>query len=85
MLESNQRRLFEDLEGVERDNIISDADESRNVWDSIWEKSTEHEAEWLKELESLISVEKQENIDLTVNVIEKQLRKMPELEITRPR
>ena len=78
MFESNQRSRFEDLEGEEGDNIIRDADENRNVWDSIWGKSTEHnnEAEWLKESENdLISVENQENIDLTVNVIEKQLRK----------
>ena len=39
MFESNQRNIFEDLEGEERDNIIPDADENRNFWDSIWGKS----------------------------------------------
>ena len=39
MFESNQRSRFEDLEGEERDNIIPDADENRNFWDSIWGKS----------------------------------------------
>ena len=43
IFESNQRSRFEELESVERDNTIRpDADESREFWNSVCGKSTEH-------------------------------------------
>ena len=62
MFETNQKRLFEEMEGIERNNdFISDAEESRELWNGIWGKSVKHNdnAEWLIQLErDLNNVEK---------------------------
>ena len=45
MFENNQRRLFEEIEGIERDNIIPDADESIQLWSAIWGQSVQYNEE----------------------------------------
>ena len=81
LFQNNQRRLFEQLEGRERDNtIIPDAEESKTFWRGIWSEEVYHneKAEWLKEVErKLGTVEKQQNIKITPELIEKQAKKLP--------
>ena len=80
MFETNQKRLFEEIEGIERnDDFIPDAEESRELYNGIWGKSVKHNdnAEWLKQLErDLNNVEKQDNVKITAASLKKQLKKM---------
>ena len=80
MFETNQKRLFEEIEGIGKNNdLIPDAEESRELWNEIWGKNVKHNenAEWLKELErNLNNVEKQENVKITAASLKKQLKKM---------
>ena len=80
MFETNQKRLFEEMESIERNNdFIPDAEESRELWNGIWGKSIKHNdnAEWLKQLErDLNNVEKQDNVEITAASVKKQLKKM---------
>ena len=38
LVESNQKRLFNELEGTQRENVIPDAEESRRFWSDTWTK-----------------------------------------------
>ena len=80
MFETNQKRRFEEMEGIERNNdFIPDAEESRELGNGIWGKSVKHNenAEWLKQLErDLNNVEKQDNVKITAASVKKQLKKM---------
>ena len=61
MFKTNQKRLFEEMEGIGRNNdFIPDAEESRELWNRIWGKSVKHNdnAEWLKQLERDLSKNK---------------------------
>ena len=79
MFETNQKRLFKEMEGIERNNdFILDAEESRELWNGIWGKSVKHNdnAEWLKQLERDLNVEKQDNVKITAASVKKQVKKM---------
>ena len=69
LFQTNQKRLFEKLEGIERRNDVRpDAEDSITFWSNIWSKSVQHneKAEWLEEVKNqLTGVEKQENIKIT--------------------
>ena len=75
MFETNQKRLFKEMEGIKRnDDFIRDAEESRELWNGIWGKSVKHNdnAEWLKQLErDLNNVEKQDNVKITAASVKK--------------
>ena len=80
MLETNQRRLFEEIEGMTReDGITPDVEESKNLWNGIWGKSVDHNegAEWLRDVEEqLAEVEKQNDVKITVESVRKCIRKI---------
>ncbi|XP_063609949.1 uncharacterized protein LOC134783877 [Penaeus indicus] len=38
LFESNQKKLFEELDGVERETVVPDAEESTRFWSDIWDK-----------------------------------------------
>lgn len=80
MFQSNQKRLFEQLENVDTDNtVIRDAEESKTFWANIWDNPIDYNsnADWLKELESEVNeVEKQNDIEITPAMVTKQLRKI---------
>ena len=41
MFQSNQKRLFAELDGNNKnDTVIPDAEESKEFWNNIWGKST---------------------------------------------
>ena len=79
MFEANQRRLFEEIEGVERNNEIRpDANESMKLWSEIWGTSVDynHNAEWLTSLvKEMEGVQKQEEAKITFESVTKQLKK----------
>ena len=80
MFESNQKKLFEELEREQRDNESTPTNkESRKYRYDIWGKNIQHNnnAEWLVQLEAeLVDVNEQADVQVTVDLIEKQLRKM---------
>ena len=56
LFQTNQRLLFEKIEGVERENDIKpDADQSKAFWGDIWSKDVMHnrDASWIKEVENM--------------------------------
>ena len=51
--QTNQKHLFELLEGIDRESDIRlNADESKRFWSNIWEKDTKHNgnAKWLRDV-----------------------------------
>ena len=39
LFESNQKRFFNELEGTQRESVITDAEESRRFWSDIWDQA----------------------------------------------
>ena len=88
LFQTNQKRLFEKLEGIKRRNYVRpDAEESITFWSNIWSKSVQHNetAEWLEEVKNQFTgVEKEENIKITKEMVKNQLGKMPKLKASGP-
>lgn len=80
MFQSNQKRLFEELDGNNKnDTVIPNAEESKEFWNNIWGKSMKHNTEttWLEDLkEEYESKPKQYDIIITRKRLQKQIRKM---------
>ena len=53
MFESNQNRLFNELEGAQRESVIPDAEESRSFWSNKWDKTMMHreKTDWWSKVE----------------------------------
>ena len=81
LYETNRKRLYELIEGEDRDaSIKPDAEESLKFWGNIWGKEIKHneEAEWLKEVENTYRhTIKQEEIKITIINLKKQISKIP--------
>ena len=64
LFQTNQKRLFDILEGKEKsDNIAPNTEESKLFWGEIWGKETKHndKAQWIKQVQNHTeSVEAQE-------------------------
>ena len=79
LFQSNQKRLFELLEGNERDDDVRpNEDEFLRFWSEIWDNPVRHNkrAEWLNEVKKeLNKVKNQEDIVLTTDKVKKQLKK----------
>lgn len=66
------------IEGIERDSdAVLDADKCRNVWDRIWVKNVEHNAEvgWLQNLKHDLGELEQGEVEMSALMIEKQFKK----------
>ena len=80
LFESNQKKLFDELDGVERETVESDAEESTRFWSNIWDKPVKHKdnPEWLRNVEEeLTGLGVQDNIHIEVTKLKKQVRKKP--------
>ena len=66
-------------EGEICDDDQLDAEESKMFWGDIWSELVDHnrDAKWLKNLQSGVSVAKQEKIDITKESLKKILGRMP--------
>ena len=66
MFETNQKRLYEIVDGVHRNNEEApNSGDCLEFWSGIWSKPVNHnaDAEWLKKLEKMLNnVEKQDDI-----------------------
>ena len=80
LFESNQKKLFDEIEGKERQTVVPDAEESRIFWDNIWGQPVRHNenAEWLRTLEEeLVDIGIQENIHINMIKLKKQITRIP--------
>jgi len=80
LFESNQKKLFDELDGVKREMVVPDAEESTRFWSDIWDNSVKHKEnpEWLKNVEDeLAGVGVQEDIRIETPKLRKQIRKIP--------
>ena len=88
LFQTNRKRLFEKIDGKERNcEIKPDAEESKTFWSSIWaiEKKHNEDAEWLKDLEeSYGNIPQQESFQIDQERIKKQLSKLPKLKACGP-
>ena len=81
LFQNNQKKLFEQLEGVERGNDESpEAEPTATFWKGIWEKDVKHndEAEWIKEVDSEVErmSTKQNDLTITTEMLRKQSKKL---------
>ena len=81
LFETNQRLLFEKLEGMERGNDVKpNADESTAFWNGIWGQDVRHneKAEWMRDIEEKCKdIKRQDDIKMNVEDIKKQVKKTP--------
>ena len=80
LFESNQKKLFDELDGMGREIIVPDAEESTQFWSNIWDNPVKHKEnpEWLKIVEEeLVGLGVQEDIHIEIEKLKKQIRKIP--------
>ena len=81
MFQNNQRQFYKELnqEGRRCNDDQPDAEELKKFWGNIWSESIDHnrDAKWLEDLESEISVTRQEKADITKESLNKILGRMP--------
>ena len=80
LFQTNRKRLFEKIDGKERNyEIKPDAEESKTFWSNIWgiEKKHNEDAEWLKDVEESYRNIPQESFQINQGKIKKQLSKLP--------
>ena len=78
LFQSNQKKLFDESDGVERETVVPDAEESTRFWSNIWGKPEKHKEnpEWLRDVEEeLTGLEVQDNIHIEVTKLKKQVKK----------
>ena len=81
MFVANQRKLYQIIDGVQRNNVQSpEVGESLEFWSGIWSNPTKHNvnAEWLTKLDKdLKGIEKQDDVLIDSAKVLAQLRKVP--------
>ena len=80
LFESNQKKLFDELEGKERQTAVADAEESRIFLNDIWGQPIRHNenAEWLRTLqEEQVDIRIQENIQINLIKLKKKITRIP--------
>ena len=80
LFESNQKKLFDELEGKERQTAVPDAEESGIFWNDIWGQPVRHNenAEWLITLaKEQVDIGIQENIQINLIKLKKQITRIP--------
>ena len=81
LFESNQKRLFNGLEGAQRESVISDVEESRRVWNDIWDQSvTSRENKvWPRKVENELEEPiVQDGINIEIKKVRKQVSPGPD-------
>ena len=79
LFESNQKRLFNKLEGTQRESVIRDAEESKHFWSVIWDQEVTHRenTDWLRKAENKLGeLTIQDDIHIEIKKLRKQIRKM---------
>ena len=80
MFVQNQKRVYQQMDGIRNiNNEKPNAEESKQFWSNIWDNEKEHErnAEWLMELRAEKGNMKQNDINITTEMIKEQVEKIP--------
>ena len=81
MFQNNHRQFYKELnqEGERCDDDQPDTEESKKFWGDIWSESVDHNrvVKWLKDLQCVVNVTKQEKVDVTKKSLKKILGRMP--------
>ena len=80
LFHTSEKKFYEEMNGGRKgDGIVPDAEESKQFWGGIWDNSVKHKenAEWLKKMKNETKVRKQGNIIITVEMVRKQCKKIP--------
>ena len=76
----NQKRVYQQMNYIRNsNNEKSNAEDSKQFWSNIWdnEKENERNTEWLRELRAEKGNMKQNDINITTEIIKEQVRKIP--------
>lgn len=88
LFKTNQKRLYEKIEGIERNHeIVPDAEESKAFWSNIWGRPIQHneQAEWITSVEEQVKgVKQQDNFVITKESMKKQMGKIPNWKASGP-
>ena len=79
MFFQNQKRVYQKMDSIININIEKpNAEESKQFWSNIWDNEKEHErnAEWLRELRAEKDNMKQNDINITTEMIKEQVEKI---------
>ena len=80
MFVQNQKRVYQQMDGIRNiNNEKTYPEESKQFWSNIWDNQKEHErnAEWLRELKAEKDNMKQNDINITAEMIKEQVKKIP--------
>ena len=80
LFQTDQSRLYKELNGEEAINLAPDKEEAKSFWSDIWSKEVKHnkDAEWLRKIrEEQMNKFKQDKIEITVGKVKKALKGMP--------
>ena len=80
MFVQNQKRVYQQMDGIRNiNNEKPNAEESNQFWSDTWdnEKELERNAEWLTELRAEKDNMKQNDINITTEMIKEQVKKIP--------
>ena len=80
MFVQNQRRVYQQMDGLRNiNNEKRNAEDSKEFWSNIWDSEKEHErnAEWVRELRAEKGNMKQNDINITTEMINEQVKKIP--------
>ena len=83
LLQSNQKRLFNKLEGTQRESVIPDAEESRHFWRDILDQAVMYRenTDWLRKIENeLGELTVQDDIHIKIKKNKKTDKKNAKLE-----
>ena len=79
LFQQDQKQVYQHLNGKVNSGEKPDAYESRRFWSSIWGRKVHHkrEAAWLRDLRENKNDEKQNDNKITIGMVTKQLKKIP--------
>ena len=80
LFQQDQKKVYQQLNGKTDNYGKPDAKDSKEFWSNIWDKEAKHNeaAEWLKELKQEGAYfEKQNDLVITVEMVLKQTKKIP--------
>ena len=75
-----RKRVYQQKDGIKNiNNEKPNAEKSKQFWSNIWDNEKEHErnAEWLRKLRAEKDNMKQNDINITTEMIKEQVKKIP--------
>ena len=76
--QTNQGRLFKNIEGKEEKTKLSNAEDATAFWKGIWSTNVEHkrDAGWIGKVKEKMPSEKQNTVNITKDDIKRKLKSM---------